>query len=352
MKKTSVGRMLSGIRNKLYYGKQFIFHHKDYVKARKIRLENREYKTSYGKENPDKTFYLLRKNPEKTGILSCYLSELAQISLIEDKGIIPIMDMQTKHYDLIHNEEDGPDINAWEHYFEPLNEYSVNDALKSKNVIVGYGFTVPEGKIFFNNDVITKETIAKWSELDSKYIRLKSNVKAEFDKEYEQLIKGKRVLGSMFRDCYVALANSRDKNDPAYLSHPGIQSHPIQPDIYEWSDFLEKKMVEWNCDYLYIVCETTCTLDYLKERFGDKLIFVERKRRIVDELLYGKYLESEKEFYNNYSNVASNIDYLKEVYLLSKCTSLMTCKNSGSIVAGLWNKGQYENYEIMQLGLY
>lgn len=50
--------------------------------------------------------------------------------------------------------------------------------------------------------------------------------------------------------------------------------------------------------------------------------------------------------------VARSIDYLIETYLLSVCDSMFRVKGGGSRLACLFNNRRYENYYMVEKGIY
>lgn len=296
---------------------------------------------------------MIRKVAPSPGLLSSYLTALTRLLLIEEKDYIPVMDMESHYYPGMDNIEDkNKKVNSWEHYFLPLSDYSMDDVKKSKNVIFSEAIHTPqEGLCLFNKTKVTEEVLADFYGVNDKYMKLKPELLDRFEKKVSKLLKGKRVLGTMIRDNYFFLAAGRDQNDPAY-NHPGIEWHPKQPTPWELCDILEQKMKDWNCDYIYVIAETSYSLNVFKEKFGDKLIHSGRDVRQIDELNYSKYYEAAISYNQTHPRVQENIYYLEEVYLLSKCTSVIAGKCSGSVVAALWNHGRYENMDILQLGVY
>lgn len=340
----------SSLHEKLYEVKLFLIDNK---KWRSRKYWGSEKKVSYGEKNDQLTFYVIRKNPKATGLLSCYLSALAQLREIDGTEYVPVIDMQTHFYPLIHNEnEEGMSINAWEHYFMPISEYSMDEVLLSKNVILSRGVTIPSGTLFFDETDISEEIIKEWVSVDKKFFKLRPELQTRFDNKRSKLLNDKRVLGIMVREGYMVLAEGRDNHSKYYLEHPGIEGHPVQPSIGELCKKIATLLSEWRCDYLYVVCETSFILDWLEERFPGKVLSTGRKRHQVSELSLDTYMKSHENFSKDYSMLESNYDYLEEVYILSKCTSLIAGKCSGSIVASLWNEAKYEHLEIFNKGLY
>lgn len=304
----------------------------------------REQKKRYGELNPDKTFYILRKYPEAMGLLSCYLTYLGQLELIAKKKYIPLVDMMSNYYPMSHNSpQDVNKVNAWEQFFEQLSGYDLTEVYDSRHVILGFGYATHNAMEFIDETAIPDELILKWHDLDKRYIKLKPELKEQFQEEYEQLFGGKRIIGVMIREPYVKFNQ---------LGMDTIKGHPVQPELEDVSMDLERWLNEWNCDYIFISTESKQTIEYMQNRFGDKLLYTKRFRRDMLSKDYNDFIIKSNEYLNSMTVQQRNIDYLKEVYLLSKCTCLTCGKASATVVASIWNGNQYEHRKFYELGTY
>ena len=317
---------------------------------------NDKYTTSFGDNNIGKHFYVLRRDPYATGLLSCYLCILGQMVKIHKKvskgKLIPVVDMYTKYFNLIHNtEKDVMNNNGWDCYFKPLSNYSMMDVLSSKKVTFGISYTPNQSKPFYDNSKVDFKLLDKFYYINNKYINLKDELLLDFETEKENLFGNKRVLGTNVREGYIVLNNGRANKESSYNGEI-ISGHPIQPDLNLLCDELEKKMKEWNCDYIYAEFQTTFVEKIFKDRFGDRFLCTNRDRIHVDNLSLNSWKEAQKSKNQTCSMVENNIAYLKSIYLLSKCTSLYSPKCSGTIVASIWNNKRYENIEILRTGCY
>ena len=316
----------------------------------------RKHNVSFGKENSDKRFFVVRRDSRATGLLACYICALGHMIDV-DKDVlsgrlIPVMDMFSEHYGMAHNNEDGEKkVNAWEYYFKQLSDYSMNDVLKSRHVTLSYGYEVENALQFFHDNEFNRETVKSYLDIHNRYFHLRDDLKQRFDDYANYMFDGKRVLGTNIRESYIVLANGRDNHEESYNGEY-ISGHPKQPGIEELCDILEKKMHEWNCDYVFAECQTSYIENKLRERFGVFFLCSNHKRLIVDNLSLNSYKEASKKQKEGYSVVQNNIDYLKSIYLLSKCTSVYAGKCSGTVVAAFWNDNKYEHLEIFNNGVY
>lgn len=342
----------SKIRLFLHNHLLFFTDKKQYEKNRK----NRKRTVSFGPNNKDKHFFVCRRDSEATGLLACYVNVLGQLIEI-DKDIqsgklIPVMDMYTQYFAAAHRKGDGVQkINAWEYYFAPFSEYTMEEVLKSKHVTLGYGFLVDAAKPFVQDNEYNRSILRDILPIHNRYFHLRSDLEKQFSEKTLALFGDKRVLGTNIREGYIVLANGKKNKEASYTGQI-IDGHPVQPDIDTFCDELKEKMIEWNCEYIFAEFQTTYIEKKFKEYFGDKFICTNRKRVETDNLSLNSYMEGIKKRPSNYDVVENNIAYLESIYLLSKCTSLYTAKCSGTVVATLWNNDKYENMEIINRGKY
>lgn len=314
---------------------------------------NRKLKEKHlclGNLNPDKIFYLIRINPGSEGILATYLYFLRQLKKLEKSNYIPVIDMQWAFYLNAHNNpKDKGKINAWEMYFKPVAAYPLSVAYKSQNVIRGKaGYRQQEDRYFSQyclreNTEESEKDFAEWCRIDQKYMHLTDKLSEYFQKEFESLIGNSRVIGVMIREGYTILNN---------LNYELIGNHPKQPSIAQVVSDLKIFLHKWNCDKIYVSAEYQQTVDILREAFGNKMICTERFRKNFDAENPTEYQKRRESYYKQILREQINIDYLKEVYFLSRCTCLLAGRSNAVLVAALWNNGQYEHRKIYDLGTY
>lgn len=296
-----------------------------------------------GEDNPNKTFYVLRREPNPTGILSIYLQSLGKLKEMESRHsmrhYIPIIDLQTDYFELCDDRtDDGTKRNAWDRYFSNLSDYSIEAVMKSKHIVLSDGYYSECGRLFFDNTRIDERVLADWREINQKYFHLLPELLNRFEQTRKTLLDGYKVLGVMIRDDYVAL--SRAKIDL-------VNGHPRQPTIEDMFDQIDKRIEEFGFNRVFLVAESVDTNNLMMDKYGDCLITTNRHR--------WKYTVSDGDVQVNgrvESMYQNNVEYLEEVYLLSKCEGLLAGKCSGSIVAALWNDGKYDVLDIMKLGSY
>lgn len=347
-------KLIGKVKKKLYIPYLFVFRNKEFKRV----WYWEQHKIKNGNQLPNHKFYVIRKNPNATGLLSCYLSALGHLKSIEGTDYIPVMDIQTFYNGLIHNKDDEAVENAverkngWNYYFKNFSDYAFADIQEAKNIVLGKGRNPLDGTVFFDNTAINIAFLKDWYDLDRKYFVLNPDLQARFEKTTSTLLDGKRVLGVMIRDGYMVLAEARERNAAEYQKHPGIGGHPKQPTIDELIENIEMYLEKWQCEYVFVVAETSYVVDILRQRFGDRFITTDRERRNVKSLVLEEYNSASSVYYERNAMVDINTDYLEEIFVLSKCNALYAGKCSGSIVASLWNRGEYEHIVIKSDGLY
>ena len=112
----------------------------------------RERTVSYGNENPDKTFFVIRRATCKVGLFSHVMTNMGLVRYAMENNYIPVIDMQSNLNSYLEESQVGKE-NAWEFYFEQPCGYTLKDISKSRNVILS------DGLITEKNEYPTSEII-------------------------------------------------------------------------------------------------------------------------------------------------------------------------------------------------
>ena len=217
----------------------------------------------YGKKNPGKFFYVIRRTPG-AGFFSNLNFVIHNLYICDRLGMIPVIDMQ--NYQTIYNckikiKNTYNDLN---YYFESVSKYNLEEVYKSKNVIICDYRTSNQG---FEKNLYTTSTIFKnfngfqflenyHKKIAKKYIKIKKDITDEVNNFYKEY-KKKKVLGVCFR--------GSDQKTSAY--------HPYTPTekqiIFATNSLLDKH----NFDYIYLCTEDIGYLNFFKKKYKDKLIY-------------------------------------------------------------------------------
>lgn len=292
----------------------------------------RERKVSYGKENADKIFYVVRRATCKVGLFSYVMTNLGLIKYALEKGYIPVIDMKSMRNTYLEDEQVGK-TNAWEFYFKQPCGYSLEDINRSKNIILSSGLITEKNMYPDQSMLLDLYKTNYWREIVSRYLKVNEIIQIEVDNIYQELFGTKKVLG--------VLARGTD-----YI-HNRPFNHPIQPTVEELQEKIDEVIYVYQCKYIYLATEDDAIFHKLKEIYGNQLIATDAKRcmtkenqninDITYERMNDKYLRGK--------------EYLINILLLAKCNCLLAGNVNGSMAASLLTKG-YEYQYIFDKGVY
>lgn len=289
----------------------------------------REHKVSCGKQNPDKTFYIIRRHAQKAGLFSFILTNLGSIKYALDNGYIPIIDMQSSINPMLMPKEVNK-VNAWELFFEQPCGFSLADVSDAQNVILG-SINTPDA--FPDYPILDNaESVIEWQKLMHRYVSLKPEIIKDSQEYINNNFNNKRVLGILCRGTdYVELKP---------------HDHPIQPNIGDVITDAKNLISKHDLQYIYLATEDIEIWNRFNSEFPGKVISFQQNH----------FSLSSNENINDYANkmvspYRRNREYLTSIYILSKCNILLAGATSGSIGALLMSDS-YEYYHIYQLGLY
>ncbi len=302
-----------------------------------VLYKEKEKHLSWGEENPDKTFFVIRRNAPNAGLYSFVLTNLGWIGYALERGYIPVVDMQNAYNTYLTREVVGQ-VNAWEYYFRQPCGYTLQDIAHSKNIILS-SINAPEKGPLPGIEKRTKEW-AMWQKLGARYLQPSDKVKGETDKAKASLFQNRRVLGVLCRGT-------------DYLSKRP-SGHPIQPDVKDVMDKAEEMMARLHCPVLYLATEDASALRAFRSRFGEKLLTYGERRyedtgdRYINEMTDEMDAAAADPVKAQYQK---GLEYAVTIGLLSGCNALVAGRVSGAYGAVLQGSA-YEEIYLYDLGLY
>lgn len=268
---------------------------------------------SNGRLNEDKTFFIINCDCAHFG-----LSFIArQVSLLcyvaEQHGWIPFVLLNKYPNQYLRNEKD----NMWEYYFEQVTNYTYKEILKSKNIIFSSfndiilhddcNLYLREAELthikeYHQQDILNKDIVSTHTKLTNDTIQ-------KINKILPQEIKNKngKILGAIAR---------------------GTDYKIKDQDIENFINKLDKESSLY--DKIFVATEDQNIFNILKDKFDDKIIFVEQER-----ITYPK--EAENIFISDL--LLSDIDDMKEFGLkyLASLFALGLCdKIIATTICGAW----------------
>lgn len=268
---------------------------------------------SFGNLNKNKFFYVIRRNPT-AGFFSNITFVLNHLKICEAIGFIPIVDM--KNYPTLHNEVEGKNKNknSWDCYFKKLNNHSLKEVYKSKNVFLS-------SEKFENNMAlsITDKEISKYLiKIKVKnHIHLKVNrfIQKNFDKK-------KKILGVHFRGS----------------TYKTARGHAFPSTIDLMIKKIDNLLKKHNYEKIFLVTEEQKYLNVLKKVYKEKIIFYNSFR------MYN--LDSFKIFPRKNHRYLLGEEILIETLILSKCQGLTFVKSNVISAAIAFSKNKIKLHEI------
>ena len=302
----------------------------------------REYKTrkyevleknvSYGKQNPDKVFFVIRRNGPIVGLFSFVCTNIGWIKYAIDQGYIPVIDMQSIPNIYLEKKDVGKK-NAWEYYFEQPCGYSLKDIRHSQNVILSDGGSP---KDFPMITMYKNGNISMWRDIYKEYIRVVPDIAKEIEDETRKIKSAyRRIVGVNVRG-----------TDYTELKPSG---HPRQPSMDEAILITHEKIAEWGCDAIYLATEDEAIVDRFLQEFGDQVI-------LPDVLRYDYRKEhntyiTQNGFNRKNDRYLRGREYLVKIGVLSNLDYIITSYMGSTYGMSLMNKEHIGEY-YWDLGLY
>lgn len=283
-------------------------------------------------------YMILQRNEEEVGLFSDVIMFLVAIDTVKNWGYIPIIDLKNCPRANLQIKDVYGKENAWEYFFEQPEGISLEMITDSMEV------SYCPNEIFYGYDCCymmrqctkNKQYAEYWKQALKKYIHLNSETLQNLNETYLELFHvNDRNLGLAIREGYVKALASK------------IPASSMEQHVGTVDDFIQDTYKLLNEDEgiakIFITCEFQSTIDKFQKVFGkEKVIFINKWRyQDSDEYYYGQADLSASQHYDRINRKQIALDYLKEMYLLSKCDSMLYTENSGSIFAYWAKEGDY-----------
>jgi hypothetical protein len=245
------------------------------------------YFKSFGKLNKDKIFYLIKRSPG-TGLFSNVTFVLNHLKICKKLGFIPVVDME--NYNTIYNEKISikNTWNAWEYYFQQLSPYDLKEVYKSKNVLI----TNDKFYHFFRYNMNLDKELTQIFRDDISIEKILAKSIVSISKKFQH----KRVLGIHFRG----------------TSYKKTAGHPLPATKKQMLAITNKILNDNKIDKIFLVTEELSYLNFFKENFPEKLIYLKSCYRSNKD-------DAFKIYPRNLHRYKLGREALIETVLLSKC---------------------------------
>lgn len=330
---------------RLKESKKYITLNEYFTQVKSIIFTNsrhlKEEKKNFGKLNRKITFYVIRRTPPGAGLFSNYLLVLMHLKYAELNNFTPVIDY--KNYSNYYSgKSHNTSENYWDNYWEQPNKYNLDEAYQSSNVILS---AANISKVLEKNygyyDLNSKKFLENLSQINdynviSNSIKLKSSIKQKVNNDFKSVFSSKQnILGISLRGT-------------DYLNTNLAKGHYKPLNIDEAILLTEKKLIEWKMDYVFVCTEVKEYIELFVQRFGEKAIFLNRQR--FSNSQSEKFI-TQYRFKRNNDSFETGLEYLREVYLFSKCDSIIGTVSGGFNSAIILNDKKFQNFKIMDKGL-
>ena len=192
--------------------------------------------------------------------------------------------------------------NAWDVYFKPLSNYSCDEIYQSSQVIItDKAADVPDV-------IVTRNVLSNYM----------SNIEMENSKK---LFDGKNNVFSVFL------------RGTDYIRFPW---HNIPYDPYEASAIAKEYMNHYHYDYVFLNTEDENNFQVFLKEFGDKLIYLNRKRFIK-----GAEMPTVRHISHGFDSLDTGRDYLLETLLTARTKGIIA--GPGASITPLKEFGKENN---------
>lgn len=305
---------------------------KVYIKYLQHRADwSAQHRLPGGCGKQKKEIYIVRRSGMKLGLCSYFNVILGKIAYAKENNYIPVVDMQHFNNSLL-GEKDYGKRNAWEFFFEQPDNIELVDAYHSRKIILSDSksdlFMPNDSMDFFNNK---DGVLDYWRAQCREHVRIKNALVSVMESKYKELFApNDRVLG--------VLARGTD-----YLKIKPV-NHPIQPTMDQLIGKLNEVLEEQKCNKIFLATEDKAIVDKLRGEYGEKLVlndceYVDYKDGFLSDINLGD------------RKLKSNVDYLTNIYILSKCNCIVAGRTSGTVTAAVFSKGWEYSY-FFDLGYY
>ncbi len=285
-------------------------------------------------DNTDKKFYIIFDSSGKSGLFALINSFLRQMKYAQSAGFIPVIDLKNFPNTFFPDNQGLGKFNAWEYFFEQPFDVNLEEVYHSRNVVLGTG-RIPESGQFQYNPWEGNETeTSEWKKFFETYIRFRPDIKEILEEKYHSLNLsggGQKVLGVKCRGTDYKIGSIP----------PG---HYYQPAPKQIIDKIESLELEW--DKIFLATEDAEVFREFTSYFAsERIVYFDNKRiTTAGNESWTEVLKKRK-----ISTFDSAMEYLSEMYVLSKCNYLISGLTCASLMLPYMSK-RYDYSYMFNLG--
>ena len=296
----------------------------------KTFFENEGY---YLLKRPGKRYYIICRPALGAGFFSNYYWVLGHVVFAKRLGYIPVVDML--NYKTLYSEDEAVDgeKNAWNYYFENVDEAGLEEAYRSNKYILAR----PEPLHKYANRYCdinyrfpSEKAIDYYYPIIKKHLVIKQSIERQLENDWLDLKKKGKIIG-------VHVRGTDMKNN---------LGHPMPADIPQYFEEIEKIIsTDDKACLIFLATDEKAVIWEFKSRFeGISEVIVNEafrsdeqtgdKKTGIHELKADKIRDKHK--------YKMGLEVLKDAWCLSRCNYLVCGHSNVTNAVILWNNHRFE----------
>lgn len=317
IKKTRIGQALAAFK-RVYCSDEYRQWFKDYSECHTI-FKFQEY----GKLNDKKSLYVINNLDPCSGFFYSWYETCRGLMLAERFGFIPVVDWSKGAY----YDKTGLNgcMNPFEYFFEPVSTVSFDEALKSRNVAYHDYHTREKPIALYNyrND----DELERYTSVNRKYIKLKSDLQVKMEKEIDELLGKKKTLAVHVRG----------------VEWGNVKGHPIPVSLDLYTEMIDEALYTNGFEQIFLATDSDDTVTFFKKKYGDMVVCYKDVTRAQSG---SKVLAIfDENFSDEHKGFRLGCEVLKDMLTISKCDGIIAGLSYVSFAAEVFKKSRDEVYE-------
>lgn len=275
-----------------------------------------------GEENYGKIIYVIEAGTNY-GFFAEFHETLTALYYAEKMGFVPYVEWG-KNFAYYEPEGVNGKYNVFEYYFEPINP-DVN-IQKCHAVTYCKSAQIKEISLTYNSKgyLVSREYEKILADILKRYVHIKRDLMEKFEEQVDQIGADKNVLGIHYRGTDF---------------RRGYNNHPVVLQKKQSIEKAKELIEKYNIEIIFLATDDLYALKEFKEEFGDRLKFFDDVYRGTQDINIA-FCKSDREMHH----YLLGLEILRDVYMLSKCSYLVSGISQVSFAAQLFKKSRDERF--------
>ena len=281
------------------------------------------------------TYYIIQQNWGNNGFFAIMHCCLLDLCIADSMGFIPYINIQ----DSLYNVKGGWNgkNNMYEYYFQSVIADDVERIRKEEN----YTYSNPTMRRAITDSFANKTTymfndnlLRYMASVSKKYIRLRDDLKADFESEISALLGGKKTLGVHYRGSDYRI---------------GFKNHPMPLQVEQYFPLIDKAF-EDGFEQIFLATDDQNVRNQFFSRYGARLRIYENVMRTKGST--GVHLQ---EYDNETEKYMRGREVLLDMITLSSCDGFLAGNSHVTEFVRIWKYAgdqEFDYINIMSNGLY